>query len=208
MKLLSRYFINGLIVVVPVAITWLVIVQVFLVAENVIGRHLPVRFPGLGLAVFVCLIVAIGWMSSYWLPKKLLGFVERLLGSIPVVKFIYATVKKLSTAMLESPHLFKRAVLVPYPHQGCKALGFVMAELSAPLSEKTGEDMACVFIPMSLNMTAGFNIIVPKTDIIHLDISSESALEYIISAGMVMPEGNTAPNDQGRDAVSIPHYTV
>lgn len=189
MKPLSRYFINGLITIVPIAITVFVIVQIFAFAENILGRHLPrsIHFPGLGLMAVVLLIVLTGWLSSHWLLKELLQWGDRLVGSIPVVKFIYNSVKKISTAIFESQQLLKNAVLVPYPHPGVKALGFLMPELSAPLARHFTEEHVCVFIPLSLNMTAGVNIMVAKKDIIPLEVTSESALQYVLTAGAIMP---------------------
>jgi Uncharacterized conserved protein len=189
MKNLSKYFINGLIVIVPMAITLFVIVEILDFTEGLLGRHLPVKFPGLGLLAVIAIILLVGWLSSNLMLKRLLELGERLLSTIPFVKFIYNSVKQLSTAVLESKHLFGQAVLVPFPHPGAKALGFTMTELSAPLASHLREECACVFIPMSLNMTAGFNIIVPKRDIIPIDVTSESALQYILTAGTVMPHG-------------------
>ncbi|WP_371370660.1 DUF502 domain-containing protein [Sporomusa aerivorans] len=194
MNLASKYFINGLIVIVPIAITAFVIVYIFSFTERLLGQYLPIHFPGLSLIVVLLVIVLIGWLSSHWLLKKLLGYGERLVCSIPVVKFIYNSVKQLSTAVFESQKLLQNAVLVPYPHPGVKALGFVMPELSAPLAEKFAEEHVCVFIPMSLNLTSGFNIILPRRDIIPLDVTSESALQYVITAGAIMPRGNDSDN--------------
>lgn len=190
MKNLSRWFINGLIVIVPIAITILVVIEIFDFTQGILGRHLPVYFPGIGLLSVIALILLVGWLSSYWILQNLLRFGEKLLSSIPIIKFIYNSVKQLSTAVFESQNLFKQAVLVPYPHPGVKALGFVMAELSEPIASHLSEECVCVFVPMSLNMTAGFSIIVPKRDIIPLDVTSESALQYILTAGAVMPRGN------------------
>ncbi len=194
MKLVSKYFINGLIVIVPIAITAFVIVYIFAFTERLLGQYLPVHFPGLSLVVVLLLIVLVGWLSSHWLLKKLLGYGERLVGSIPVVKFIYNSVKQLSTAVFESQKLLQNAVLVPYPHPGVKALGFVMPELSAPLAGQFDEEHVCVFVPMSLNLTAGFNIILPRRDIIPLEVTSESALQYVITAGAIMPRSNDSNN--------------
>jgi len=79
MKSISRYFLNGLIIIVPIAITIFVIAQIFSFAENVLGRHLPrtIHFPGIGLLAVVVLIVLTGWLSSHWLLKGLLQWGER-----------------------------------------------------------------------------------------------------------------------------------
>ncbi len=192
MKTLSRYFINGLIVIVPVAITFFVVVQILGFTESILGRHLPVRFPGFGLVAVIAIILLVGWLSSHWIMQRLIALGERMLSKIPVLKFVYNSVKQLSTAVFESHNMFKHAVLVPFPHPGAKALGFVMTDLSPAVAGHLDEECVCVFIPMSLNMTAGFNIIVPKRDIIPLDVTSESALQYILTAGTVMPRGYEA----------------
>ncbi|CQR73925.1 hypothetical protein SOV_20320 [Sporomusa ovata DSM 2662] len=190
----SKYFINGLIVIVPIAITTFVIINIFSFTEQLLGQYLPIHFLGLSLIVVLFLIVIVGWLSSHWLLQKVIGYGERLVGSIPVVKFIYNSVKQISTAVFESQELLKHAVLVPYPHPGVKALGFVMPELSVPLADKFTEEHVCVFVPMSLNLTSGFNIILPSRDIIPLDVTSESALQYVITAGAIMPRSNDSNN--------------
>ncbi len=187
MRRFSRYFINGLIVVIPIVITVLVIVELFNFTEGILGQHMPIYFPGIGLLTVLLMILFIGWLSSYWAMQRLLRLGEKILNRIPVVKFIYNSVKHLSTAVFESNNAFKEVVLVPYPHPGVKAIGFVMAELPSSITENLSESCICVFVPWSLNMTSGTNIIVPKKDAIHLDISNEAALQYILTAGMVMP---------------------
>lgn len=191
MKQLSRYFFNGLIVIVPIAITILVITEVFAFTEGVLGKHIPISFPGIGFITVLAMILLAGWLSSYWIMQKMIRWGEKLLNRIPFVKFIYNSVKHLSTAVFESNNLFKEVVMVPYPHQGAKAIGFVMSDLSAPIQSKLPEESICVFVPWSLNMTSGANLIVPKKDVIYLDISSEAALQYILTAGTVMPENSS-----------------
>ncbi|HWR40600.1 MAG TPA: DUF502 domain-containing protein, partial [Patescibacteria group bacterium] len=178
----------GLIVLVPIAITAFVTLNVFTFTENLMGRYLPVHFPGLALVVVMALIVLIGWLSSHWLLKSLLEYAERLVDSIPIVKFIYSSVKQIATTVFESQRLLENAVLIPYPHAGVKALGFVMTEPSEPVAAAFSEEHLCVFVPMSLNLTAGVNVFVPKKDVIPLEVTSESALQYILTAGAVMPK--------------------
>lgn len=190
MKGLSKYFINGIIVIVPFVITVFVVVKIFQLAESLLGQYLPIHFPGIGLVTVFLLILLVGWLSSHWALKWLLELSEKLVGAIPIIKFIYNSVKQLSTAVFESQQLFKQAVLVPYPHPGVKALGFVMPPLSEVFTDCLEDDSVCVFIPFSMNMTAGVNIIIPRRDIIPLDISGESALQYVLSAGAIMPRGN------------------
>jgi uncharacterized membrane protein len=190
MKRVSKYFFSGLVIIVPITITIIVVMTIFNWTEGLLGHRLPVHIPGLGLLMVLIVIPLVGWMSSIWILQRMLAHMEKLVNSIPFVKFIYNSVKQVSTAVFDSQSLFRQAVLVPYPHPGCKALGFVVPELSAPIANALGEEHVCVFIPMSLNITAGLNIIVPKRDIIPLDVTSESALQYILTAGTIMPRGN------------------
>ena len=184
-KRISRRFVNGLILLVPIVITLLVVSEVLHFTEGVLGKHLPFYFPGLGIITVVLGIYFVGWISSYWIMRRMIHYGEVLLGKIPVVKFIYNSVKHLSTAVLESNNMFDHVVLVPF-HQS-KALGFIMADVPPVLKEKLGDDYVCVFVPWSLNMTSGTNLFVRKQDVIYLDISSESALQYMLTAGAVMP---------------------
>ena len=188
MNFLYRHFITGLIVIVPIAITAFVIINILNITENMLGYYLPIKFPGIGLLTVLCLIVVIGWLSSYLILRRIFEFGERILNKIPLVKFIYNSVKKLSTAMFDSKKIFNQAVLIPYPHSEVKTLGFVMSELSKPLTEVLSEEYICVFVPWSINMTSGSNVFVKKSDVIYLNVSSETAIQYFLTAGVVMPK--------------------
>ena len=197
MNKVSKRFINGLILLVPLAITVFVVTEVLNFTEIVLGKHFPVYYPGMGIVTVLLVIYLVGWLSSYWFLKRVISYGEWLLGKIPVVKFIYNSVKHLSTAVFESNNMFDHVVLVPF-HQS-RALGFVMAEVPAVLREKLGDDYVCVFVPWSLNMTSGTNLFVKKSDVIYLDISNESALQYMLTAGAVMPQRqmSTKPQETG-----------
>ena len=197
MNKVSKRFINGLILLVPLVITVFVVTEVLNFTEIVLGKHFPIYYPGMGIVTVLLVIYLVGWLSSYWFMKRVISYGEWLLGKIPVVKFIYNSVKHLSTAVFESNNMFDHVVLVPF-HQS-RALGFVMAEVPAVLREKLGDDYVCVFVPWSLNMTSGTNLFVKKSDVIYLDISNESALQYMLTAGAVMPQRqmSTKPQETG-----------
>lgn len=188
MNFLYRHFINGLIVIVPIAITAFVIINILNVTENMLGYYLPIKFPGIGLLTVITLIIIAGWLSSYLILRRIFEYGEKLLNKIPLIKFIYNSVKKLSTAMFDSKKMFKQAVLIPYPHKDVRSLGFVMTNLSKPLTEVLDEEYVCVFIPWSINMTSGSNVFVPKRDVIYLNVSSETAIQYFLTAGVIMPQ--------------------
>lgn len=194
-KRISRRFINGLIILVPLAITVFVVLETLNFTEGVLGKHLPFYFPGMGIVTLLLVIYLTGWASTYWAARRLIYIGETLLGKIPVVKFIYNSVKHLSTAVFESNNMFDHVVLVPF-HQS-QALGFIMADVPQTLKDKLGDDYVCVFVPWSLNMTSGTNLFVKKSDVTYLDISSESALQYMLTAGAVMPKRiSDVPKDE------------
>ena len=182
---ISRYFINGLIVLIPASITLSAVKWVIDVTEKMLGQYLPFDFPGLGLIVLLLIIFVVGWISSHWLLQKLIEFGESLLDKIPVVKFIYKSVKQFSTALFESNSLFQTVVLVPY-HQSM-TMGFLISDAPAAVNDKLDGEYVCVFVPWSLNMTSGTNLFVKKSDVIHVDITPEQALQFMLTAGAVKP---------------------
>lgn len=173
-------------VLVPIAITIWVIVLMLRFTEGFIGKYLPFYFPGMGIITLLLGIYFVGWLSSYYVMRRAISLGDRLIGKIPFVKFIYTSVKDLSKAVFQTNSMFDQVVLVPF-HQS-QALGFVMADVPEALKEKLGDDYICVFVPWSLNMTSGTNLFVKKSDVTYLDISAKSALQYMLTAGAVMPE--------------------
>lgn len=191
MNRLSHYFINGLIVLVPIAITYIVIATIFSIIEGLVESYIPLKFPGAGIALLLVVILVAGWITSTctWASEKIINYFESIVDKIPVVKFIYSSVKRVSTMLFESKTMFSQVVLIPYPSPGMKTIGFLMPKPSkviAPYLSKD-EEYESVFLPWSLNMTSGFNVFIPKKDIIFTDISVEDAFQYILTAGGVMP---------------------
>ena len=114
MNRMSRRFVNGLLVLVPVIITLLVIEWTLRFTEGVLGQYLPFYFPGMGIITLVFVIYVVGWASTNWALAKIISLGETLIGTIPFVKFIYTSVKRLSEAVLDSSSNFKRVVHIPY----------------------------------------------------------------------------------------------
>lgn len=178
---------KGLIILVPIFITFFVLRETYELTEGLLGSHFTYYFPGLGFIVCVLAILLTGYLFSHWMLEGLLGFCERLIGTIPIVNFIYQSVKKLSEAVFDSKQLFNQAVLVTYPGSNARVLGFKVKEDLSPIMGQDGVEYACVFVPWSLNMTSGINVMVPTKDLIPVDISSEEALQYILTAGSIIP---------------------
>ncbi len=187
MSSIYRYFGKGLIILVPIFITFFVLKETYELTEGLLGSHFTYYFPGLGFIVCVLVILLTGYLFSHWMFERLLGFGEKVIGTIPIVNFIYQSVKKLSEAVFDSKQLFNQAVLVTYPGSNARVLGFKVKEDLSPIMGPDGVEYACVFVPWSLNMTSGINVMVPTKDLIPIDISSEEALQYILTAGSIIP---------------------
>ena len=187
---ISSSFFKGLLIVVPPAITIFVLKWLFEFTEDSIGKILPAQIPGAGLVIVLASIWIVGVLSGNYLSKKILDFFDALISKIPIVKFIYSSVKQVSKALFESDSAFKRVVLVPY--QKSYVLGFQMLTMPEPVREKLGEDYACVYMPWSMNMTAGMNFFVKKSDLIYLDMVPQDALQFILTAGTISTAGLTS----------------
>ena len=183
----SSSFLKGLLIVVPPAITILVVKWLFEFTEDSIGKFLPAQIPGAGLLIVLASIWIIGVLSGNFLSEKILGFFDWLISKIPIVKFIYSSVKQVSKALFESDSAFKRVVLVPY--QKSYVLAFQLLMLPEPIKEKLGEDYVCVYMPWSMNMTAGMNFFVKKSDVIYVDMLPQDALQFILTAGTISTSG-------------------
>lgn len=180
---ISEDFLDGLIVLMPPVITIFVVMWILNLTESTVGKYIPINFPGIGLITIIFTIWLVGFLTGNRLAQKIISIGEWFLNKIPVVKFIYSSVKQFSQAVFDSDSSFQNVVLVPY-HQSL-ALGFLIDNIPAPVKEKLGDDYVCVFVPWSLNMTSGTNLFVKKSDIIQVEMKSEAALQYMLTAGTV-----------------------
>ena len=184
---ISSNFFKGLLIVVPPAITVFVIKWLFELTEETIGNYLPAKLPGAGLLIVLVAIWIVGVLSGNFLSKKILAFFDGIISKIPVVKFIYKSVKQVSKAVFEPDSMFKSVVLVPY--QKSYVLAFQMLTVPEPIKEKLGDDYVCVYMPWSMNMTAGMNFFVKKSEVIKLDMLPQDALQFILTAGTISTAG-------------------
>ncbi len=184
---ISSSFLRGLLVIVPPAITVAVLVWLFDLTERMMSKILPSHVPGMGLVIVVVAIWVVGVLSGNFLSKAIIEFFDALIGKIPVVKFIYGSVKQVTKALFESDSAFKNVVLVKYQHS--YVLGFLLLTLPEPVREKLGDDYVCVYVPWSMNMTAGMNLFTKKEDIIYLNMAPPDAFQFILTAGTISTAG-------------------
>ena len=197
MSTLRRYFVAGLIVWIPLGITlWVLKLLVdvmdqslLLVPENyrsdkLFGFHLP----GLGIILTVAIVLATGALAANFFGRKVLKLGDSTLSRIPIVRSIYGGVKQISDTLF-SPEgkAFRRAVLVRYPHAGAWTVALVTGSPEHEVAGILGPDQISVFVPTTPNITAGFFLIVPRSETIELDMTVDAALKYIISMGVAEP---------------------
>jgi len=197
MATFRRYLIAGLLVWIPLAITfWVLALAVELMDQSL--RLVPDRFqsdavlgfhlPGLGAVLTIAILLATGAIAANFFGKRLLDIWESILGRIPIVRSIYGGVKQISDTLF-SPDgkAFRRAVLVRYPHAGAWTVALVTGMPEHEVTDHLGHDQVSVFVPTTPNITAGFFLIVPRSDTIELSMSVDQALKYIISMGVAEP---------------------
>jgi uncharacterized membrane protein len=139
------------------------------------------------LFVFV-LTVLIGWLSRYLFGKYLFKLTEDLINKVPFVRTIYRTLKQIVKTFGESNMAaFTKTVLVEYPRTGSYAIGFLTSDVGGEVQSKTGQHVMNVFIPTTPNPTSGFLLMVPREDIMDLDMSVGDGIKMVISGGIVVP---------------------
>lgn len=197
MGALRRYLAAGLLVWVPLGVTLLIVA--FLVdlmdqtlrllpasiqPENLLGF----RVPGLGAVLTAVIVLVTGVIVTNLFGLQLFTVGERILQRIPLVRSIYASVKQVTESMFSSGKSFRKVVLVEYPRKGMWSLAFQTGTGAREISRKTGQEIVNIFIPTTPNPTSGFFLMVPRDDVIELDMSVDQGLKMLLSVGVVVPE--------------------
>jgi len=186
---LRNYFITGAIVLIPIGITiylTLFIVRIsssFLPKKINPNNYLPFDIPGIEILITIILITFIGGLSLSFLGKKFLELFNNILKKIPILRTIYSAVGQLTESFTQSNDSKKSVVILEYPRKGIWVVGFSTKNNTGEISKKTKEDLVNIFVPTTPNPTSGFLLMVPKKDLIYLDMSFEEASRFIVSAG-------------------------
>jgi uncharacterized membrane protein len=181
MKKLLNYFIKGLLIFAPTALTVFVVVWTFTSLDKIFGTLLKIKTPGLGLLSTLALIVATGYLASNFLGKKLFGLVEKVFTHVPLVKLLYSAVKDMIEAFAGEKKTFDKPVVASLsPNSSAKALGFITRDSLANLGL---EDYVAVYMPQSYNF-AGNVLLFPKDAVKPLKMESSEAMAFIVSGGL------------------------
>jgi uncharacterized membrane protein len=195
---LRRYLAAGLLVWVPLLVTFLalrflinlmdqslLLVPAAFRPENLFGF----RIPGLGVILTFALLFVTGLVAANYAGKQVIEAWERVLAQIPLVSWVYGGVKQVAETML-SPNAkaFRKVLLIEYPRKGIWSIAF---QTSGPLDEvqaRTEKDVIGVFVATTPNPTSGFIMLVPREDVVELDMTVDEAMRMVISLGVLVPE--------------------
>ena len=182
-------FIAGVVVLIPIGITLYLTLFFVRVSGNLIPRevnpnnYLPFNIPGVEILVALIFITFIGWISLSFLGKKFFELFNNILKKIPILRTIYSAIGQMTESFTKSDNNQKSVVLLEYPRKGIWAVGFATKDNEGIIKDKIKEEVVNVFVPTTPNPTSGFLLMVPKKDLIYLDVSFEQASKFIVSAG-------------------------
>ncbi len=194
---LRRLLVAGTLVWLPIIATiWVISFFVSLMDRTLVllpDRYQPqallgFRLPGLGLIFAFIVVLLTGLLVTNLIGRQLVGYWEDLMQRIPLVRSVYGGVRSFTESVLSSSNSFRQVVAIEYPRPGIWSIGFVTADDVAEVSRRTGQHLSCVFVSTAPNPTSGFIILVPKEQMIALDMTVDAAMKMIVTCGVVLPE--------------------
>jgi uncharacterized membrane protein len=198
MKRFRTYIIAGLLVWAPLGITFfLVKFMVGFVDKTLLllppdmrpAALLGFNIPGLGILLTLVVLVVTGMLAANLFGRKLVSIWESVLDRIPLVRSVYSAAKTFAeVVLLDNTQSFKEVLLIEYPRKGLYSLCFQTSTKLGEVQSRTGEEVICVFVPTTPNPTSGVMIMVPKKDVVVLDMQIEEAVKMVVSLGVVVPE--------------------
>ena len=194
LKKIRNYFIAGLVALIPLWATISIIMAVVNLVENKFGPVVHWAFGHeshwtLSLLLTFIIILTVGLVARNVLGKKIIQLGENILDKIPIVRKIYFTVQQLVSGLfLRNKTAFENVVLVEFPKDDVYQIGFLTNDDTGGISNKTEFDLVNVFIPTTPNPTSGRLALIPKNQVVDLDMDVEEGLKYVVSAGTVIPK--------------------
>ena len=205
---MKKYFITGLLIWIPLVITlWvlklvvdaldqsLLLFPVLYRPDALFGIHIP----GFGVVLTLVVVLLTGVFAANFIGERLVRLWHDILHRIPVVNTVYSSVKQVSDTLFSSSgEAFRRAVLVQYPRPGSWTIAFVTGQPGGEVANHLQGEYVSVYVPTTPNPTSGFFLMMPKSEVIELDMSVDAALKYVISMGVVVPSATKAANGNGK----------
>lgn len=195
MKSLKKYFISGLLFLIPISLSIWILYKVFVFLEGIVGHFVQKYFPylytpGIGFFSLLLLILVMGFFAQNFIGKKILRLIEKIFESVPFLNKIFIFIKSLIQNVLNRDrYIFKEAVKIEF-FPNSFTIGFV----TGTAEEKNGEKYLNIFVPTVPNITTGFYLIVPEKKAEKLNICVEDALKLVVSMGIFEPENGSNKN--------------
>jgi uncharacterized membrane protein len=186
---LRNNFITGIVVLIPIGITLYLTLFFIKISGKIIPKsinpnnYLPFDIPGLEILIALFLITFIGWVSLSFIGKKFFEIFNNFLKKIPILRTIYSAIGQMTETFTKTDNKEKSVVLLEYPRKGIWVVGFATKENQGIIEDKIQGELVNVFVPTTPNPTSGFLLMLPKKDLIYLDVSFEQASKFIVSAG-------------------------
>ena len=186
---LRNNFIAGIVVLIPIGITLYLTLFLIRISGKVIPKeinpnnYLPFNIPGVEIIIALIIITLIGWLSLSFLGKKFFELFNNILKKIPILRTIYSAIGQMTESFTKTDNKQKSVVLLEYPRKGIWAVGFATNDNEGIIKKKVNEEIVNVFLPTTPNPTSGFLLMVPKKDLIYLEVTFEQASKFIVSAG-------------------------
>jgi len=188
-KTIWRWFLSGLVVLVPTWATFLILSTLFNVLDNVVGSHMSNPIPGLGLLLLIVLLVIIGIVADHIIGERLLSRLEERLEQIPLVQSIYLTLKGMTDVLnFRSRFGQSRVVAFPFPRDGLWAMGFVMGAAPTVVQVAPSTNLFMVFVPTAIHPFTGFLAFIPEQALQPINLLPEDAMKMEFSAGFYKPQ--------------------
>jgi len=206
---LRNYIVTGAVVLVPVVLTWYVMVSLFEFLDGLTARWvvqwIGYEIPGLGLLVTVGIVLLTGMLTRSFLGRRVISFGQSMIAGVPIVRGVYTTIRQIVDAFaITDQKAFMRAALIEYPRKDIWSIAFLTSTSMDLVSECAGTGMVAVFLPTTPNPTSGYLLFVPPRDVRLLDISVEDALKLVISGGIVGPPAPREERAAGRAEQKAP----
>jgi uncharacterized membrane protein len=193
---LRSYLVAGVLVWLPILATiWVVSFLLHIMDRTLLLLPEAYRpqalvgfaLPGVGAVFALIVLLLTGVLVTNLIGRRLVIWGEELLNRIPVVRSVYGGVKSFAESVFSQSNSFRKVVMIEYPRPGAWSIGFMTAENVPEISERTGEPHVAVYVSAALNATAGWLVIVPRRQVVELDMSVDAAMKMIITCGVVVP---------------------
>jgi uncharacterized membrane protein len=195
---IRRYYLAGLLVFAPTALTLWVAWKFFTFFDGILGNELRARGVsvfGLGFVLLNVLLLVLGFLTTNFLGRRLFHLWDSLMHRVPLINKVYSTLRQIAEILLgaRADAAFRRVALVEYGSPGTHMVGFVTSVAGSEAGEKLGAKVCHVFVPSAVNPTTGFLLVVPEEKVRYLEMTPEQAMRMVVSAGALVPPRTVSP---------------